>query len=164
MRWPEAVELGLAVLLQGFAHHFSGELGFHVAQALDGVVAILELSSYFSFSDFSASCFCSSVASDILEFVAFLLDAVERVFNGELLVDLVGFQLGFECLDLGILRGCGLLKILAACHLSQLGSGLGGVLGLLQIGGQLVALLFDCGQGLSHGQLAGLFALIQLGF
>ena len=47
MRWPEAVELGLAVLLQRFADHFGGELGFHVAQALDGVVAILELGLVF---------------------------------------------------------------------------------------------------------------------
>jgi hypothetical protein len=35
------------VLLKGLADHFGGELGFHIAQALDGFVAVFDLGLVF---------------------------------------------------------------------------------------------------------------------
>ena len=69
---PEAVELRLAMLLQGFADHFGGELRFHVAQAFNGLLAILDLARISPLAIFSQLLLQLDLLQIALEFVALL--------------------------------------------------------------------------------------------
>ncbi len=93
----QAVELGLAVLLQGLTDHFGGELRFHVAKALDGVVPILDLRLVAFFEGLLDEFFLQlKLQKVVLQDVAVFLDDLKRFLDREFLMQLVGFQFVFE--------------------------------------------------------------------
>ena len=110
-RRSNAVELGLAVLLEGFANHLGRQARLHVPEALDRVIAILDLRLVLVLERFLGELLLKLRSLEAaLQFVALLFDDADGFGDRELLRDLDSVELGLQPLDLRVLRGGGLLQ------------------------------------------------------
>jgi hypothetical protein len=79
----DAVELGLAVLLQALTHYLGGQAGLHVAQALDRFIAVFDLGFVFVFQGgFGQLLFQCGTLQTTPKFVAFPFDRIDGFGDG----------------------------------------------------------------------------------
>ena len=88
-RRSNAVELGLAVLLEGFANHLGRQASLHVPEALDRVIAILDLRLVLVLERLLGELLLKLRSLEAaLQFVALLLDRTDCLGDRELLRNL----------------------------------------------------------------------------
>ena len=139
----QPVELGLAVLLQRLADHLGGQPRLHVLEALDRVVAVLDLRLVLVLERGLGELLLQlRPLQPARQLVALPLHRRDRLAHGQLLGHVVGVELGLERLDLGVLGGGGLLQLRGELRLGELdGAGLvllGRVQALLELGVELL--------------------------
>jgi hypothetical protein len=87
------------VLLEGFANHLGRQASLHVPEALDRVIAILDLRLVLVLERLLGELLLKLCSLEVaLEFVALLLDRIDCLGDRELLRNLDGVQLGFQAL------------------------------------------------------------------
>eukprot|EP01022_Parablepharisma_sp_SALTPOND_P009847 TRINITY_DN14066_c0_g1_i1.p1 TRINITY_DN14066_c0_g1~~TRINITY_DN14066_c0_g1_i1.p1 ORF type:complete len:1308 (-),score=476.92 TRINITY_DN14066_c0_g1_i1:655-4578(-) len=151
----DAVELDLAVLLQGLADHLGGQARLQVLETFDGIIAVLELGLVLVLQRLlGQALFQRGLGQSMPELVAFLLHAPEGLGNGQLLRQPTGLQFGPQGLDFGIAGGGALLQFVDQAGFGQLLAGLLVAPQLFQLVGQDIALPGHLAQRLVDGQLA----------
>lgn len=160
---PDAVELGLAVLLQGLAHHLGRQARLHVPQPLDRVVAVLDLRFVLVLERFLGQLLLELRPLEAaLPLIPLLLDHADGLADRELLRHLDGVESRLQFLDFHVLRGGALLQLAHVPRLGKRGGGQLVLLGLFELVRERVALPFHGAQGLAHRELARDIAGLEL--
>ncbi|MCY1243548.1 hypothetical protein D9M72_565660 [compost metagenome] len=141
--------------LQGLAHHLGRQARLQFLQALDRVVAVLDLRLVLVLERLFGELLLELRAFEAaLQLVALFFDRADRLGDRELLRHLDGVELGLQVLDLHVFFRGALLQFAQVPCLSERGGGQLFLPGLLEFVGERVALFFDGAQGLAHRELA----------
>jgi len=103
------------MLFEGFTHHLGRQPSFQITKALDGVIAIFDLSLVFiSEGVFGELLFQFYLFQSALEFVSLFFNSSDRFVNGQYFGCFICIDLRLQCLELRIFSSRHLLHFVAS--------------------------------------------------